>query len=163
MVEVVSRADDLAIADPHHEDARHRERLAGAISRSLILELGHDHLRIGRLVNGDVGRPAAFLGFFRCLVADAPAKIGIAEALLDVGGDGGEAAQASAELHRAFGALLQRAKQAGVIRDDLELPEVYALLVGVSQAAARQHLDEQATGRMLTIVFDGLTPRRPSP
>src|SRR6266542_3297256 len=31
----------------------------------------------------------AFLGFFRYLVADAPAKIGIAEALLDAGGDGG--------------------------------------------------------------------------
>ncbi len=102
----------------------------------------------------------AFLGFFRYLVADAPAKIGIAEALLDAGGDGGgEAAQASTELRRAFGALLQRAQQAGVIRDDVELPEVYALLVGVSRAAAREHLDEQVKARMLTIVFEGLAPR----
>ncbi len=102
----------------------------------------------------------AFLGFFRYLVADAPAKIGIAEALLDAGGDGGgEAAQASTELRQAFGALLQRAQQAGVIRDDVELPEVYALLVGVSRAAAHEHLDEQVRARMLTIVFDGLAPR----
>ena len=102
----------------------------------------------------------AFLGFFRYLVADAPAKIGIAEALLDAGGDGGgEAAQASTELRRAFGALLQRAQQAGVIRDDVELPEVYALLVGVSRAAAREHPGEQMRARLLTIVFDGLAPR----
>ena len=102
----------------------------------------------------------AFLSFFCYLVADAPAKIGIAEALLEAGGDGGgEAAQASSELRRAFGALLQRAQHAGVIRDDVELPEVYALLVGVSRAAAHEHLDEQGRARVLTIVFDGLAPR----
>jgi AcrR family transcriptional regulator len=102
----------------------------------------------------------AFLGFFRYLVADAPAKIGIAEALLDARGDGGgEAARASTELRQAFGALLHRAQQAGVIRDDVELPEVYALLVGVSRAAAREHPDEQVRAGMLTIVFEGLAPR----
>jgi AcrR family transcriptional regulator len=101
----------------------------------------------------------AFLGFFRYLVADAPAKIGIAEALLDAGGDDGVAAQASAELRRAFGALLQRAQQAGVIRDDAGLPEVYALLVGVSRAASREHPGDEVTARMLTIVFDGLAPQ----
>jgi AcrR family transcriptional regulator len=102
----------------------------------------------------------AFLGFFRYLVADAPTKIGIAEALLDAGGDGGEAAQASAELRRAFGALLQRAQQAGVIRDDAGLPEVYALLVGVSRVAAQEHPGEEVRSRMLTIVLDGLAPQR---
>jgi AcrR family transcriptional regulator len=101
----------------------------------------------------------AFLSFFRYLVADAPEKIGIAEALHDAGGDGGEAARASNELRRAFGALLKRAQQAGVIRDDARLPDVYALLVGVSQATARQDLGEQVTARMLTVVFDGLAPR----
>lgn len=102
----------------------------------------------------------AFLGFFRYLVADAPAKIGIGQALLDAGGDdGGEAARASTELRRAFGALLQRAQQGGVIRDDAELSEVYALLVGVSRAAAREHPGDQVTARMLTIVFDGLAAR----
>jgi AcrR family transcriptional regulator len=102
----------------------------------------------------------AFLSFFRCLVADAPAKIGIAEALLDAGGDGdGEVARASNELRRAFGALLGRAQQAGVVRHDAELPEVYALLVGVSRATAHQHLGEEMRARVLTIVFDGLAPR----
>src|SRR5262249_5210815 len=127
-----------------------------------VLARRFDRLReqAGALLNAaDAG--TAFLSFFRYLVADAPAKSGIAQALLEAGGgDGGEAAQASAELRRAFGALLQRAQQTGVIRDDAGLPEVYALLVGVSRAAAHQHLGEEVTARMLTIVFDGLAPRR---
>ena len=45
-------------------------------------------------------------------------------------------------------------------RDDAELPEVYALLVSVSQAVAHQHLDEEVSARMLSIAFDGLAPRR---
>jgi AcrR family transcriptional regulator len=102
----------------------------------------------------------AFAGFFRYLVADAPAKIGIAEALLEAGGDdGGRAAQASDELRRAFGALLQRAQHAGVIRGDVELPEVYALLAGVSRAAAHDRLGDEGRARLLCIVFDGLAPR----
>jgi AcrR family transcriptional regulator len=101
----------------------------------------------------------AFVGFFRYLVADAPAKIGIAEALLEAGGESGEAARASAELRRAFGALLQRAQHAGVIRGDIELPEVYALLAAVSRAAAHERLGEEGGDRLLAIVFDGLTPR----
>jgi AcrR family transcriptional regulator len=105
----------------------------------------------------------AFAGFFRYLVADAPAKIGISEALLDAGGDGGRAAQAAAGLRLAFGALLGRAQQAGVVRADAGLPEVYALLVGVSRAAAREHPSDGVPARMLTIVLDGLAPVRPPP
>jgi AcrR family transcriptional regulator len=114
----------------------------------------------------------AFLGFFSHLVADAAAKIAIAEALLDAtGGTGptgptpanseGDAARASDGLRRAVGALLKRAQQAGAVRDDVELPEVYALLVSTSRAAARAHLDEEATARLLVIVFDGLAARKP--
>ena len=67
---------------------------------------------------------------------------------------------ASTELRRAFGALLQRPQQAGVIRADVELAEVHALLVGVSRAAAHEHLGEAGTAQLLTVVFDGLAPRR---
>jgi AcrR family transcriptional regulator len=101
----------------------------------------------------------AFFDFFRHLVADAATKIAIGEALYDAGGErGGEATQASNGLRRAVGALLQRAQQAGAVRDDVELPEVYTLLVAVSRAAAQADLDEEVRGRALTIVFDGLTP-----
>jgi AcrR family transcriptional regulator len=106
----------------------------------------------------DPGR--AFLEFFSHLVADAATKIAIAEALLDAGGDSdGDAAQASNGLRRAVGALLQHAQRAGAVRDDVELPEVYALLVGTSRAAAHTH-DGEVTARMLAIVLDGLASSR---
>lgn len=103
---------------------------------------------------------SAFLDFFGQLVADAATKIAIGDALLDAGGDrDGEAAQASNRLRQVVGALLQRAQRAGAVRSDAELPEVYALLVGTSRAAAHAHLDVEVKERMLAIVFDGLAPR----
>jgi AcrR family transcriptional regulator len=106
----------------------------------------------------------AFLGLFDHLVAHAMAKVAITEALLDAGGDrDGDAARASERLHRAVGALFRNAQQAGAIRADVELPEVYALLVGASRAAARARLDEEARARLFAIVFDGLAPgQRPA-
>ncbi len=107
---------------------------------------------------------AAFFGFFRQLVADAATKIAIGAALLDAGGDSdGEAARASNGLRRAVGALLQRAQRAGAVRDDVELPEVYALLVAASRVAAHGGLDDEVRARALAIVFDGLAPRRDTP
>lgn len=104
----------------------------------------------------------AFFDFFRHLVSDAPTKIAIGGALLDAGGDrDGEAAQASHGLRQVVGALLQRAQQAGAIRDDVELPEVYALLVATSRAAADTDLEEKVQARALAIVFDGLAPHPP--
>jgi AcrR family transcriptional regulator len=104
---------------------------------------------------------SAFFDLFSRLVADAATKIAIAEALLDAGGDSdGEAAQASSRLRQVVGRLLQRAQQAGSVRADVELPEVYALLVGTSRAAAHAHLDPQVKARILTIIFDGLAPSR---
>ena len=51
------------------------------------------------------------------------------------------------------------AQQAGAVRGDVRLPEVYALLVATSRAAARARLDEAARARLLAIVLDGLAPR----
>ncbi|GAB3833505.1 TetR/AcrR family transcriptional regulator [Dactylosporangium cerinum] len=98
----------------------------------------------------------AFRDFFRHLVADAATKIAIGEALLHAGGDSdGQAVQASNGLRRAVGALLERAQRAGAVRDDVELPEVYALLVATSRLAT----EAEVTSRALEIVFDGLSPR----
>jgi AcrR family transcriptional regulator len=103
---------------------------------------------------------SAFLDFFGQVVADAATKIAIGEALLDAGGsDDGDAGQASKRLRQVVGTLLQRAQQAGAVRADVELPEVYALLVATSRATAKANLDVEAKQRMLAIVFDGLAPR----
>jgi hypothetical protein len=56
MVDVVARLDDQPFADPEYEDRRRPERLTGRQDRSGVLELGDDHLRVGRLVHPDVVR-----------------------------------------------------------------------------------------------------------
>jgi AcrR family transcriptional regulator len=122
-----------------------------------VLVRRYDRLREQAEALLDTAAPGtAFFDFFRHLVADAATKIAIGEALLDAGGDSdGEAAEASQGLRRAVGALLQHAQQAGAVRDDVELPEVYALLVATARTAANPDLKAQ----VLTIVFDGLAPQ----
>ncbi|HEX5118992.1 MAG TPA: helix-turn-helix domain-containing protein [Pseudonocardiaceae bacterium] len=103
---------------------------------------------------------SAFLDFFGQIVADAPTKIAIGEALLDAGGaDDGDAGQASTRLRQAVGTLLRRAQEAGAVRADVEPPEVYALLVSTSRAVTYANLNTEARNRLLAIVFDGLAPR----
>jgi AcrR family transcriptional regulator len=111
----------------------------------------------------DPGR--VFFDFFARMVADAAGKIAIAEALADAGGDApAGAARASDELERAVGVLLERAQEAGAVRKDVGLPEVYALLIGASRAGALARLDEDVQSRALAIVFDGLAgPPRGAP
>ncbi|MEJ3657543.1 helix-turn-helix domain-containing protein [Actinomycetes bacterium KLBMP 9759] len=100
---------------------------------------------------------SAFFDFFATLVEDAAGKIAIATALGEAGGGAApEATRASGELRAAVGQLLDRAIEAGAVRADVELPEVYALLVGASRAAVYTALDATVRDRMLAIVFDGL-------
>jgi AcrR family transcriptional regulator len=124
-----------------------------------VLVRRFDRLRAQAETLLDAADPGpAFLDFFGQLVDDAATKIAIAEALLEAGGDDGEAKRASNRLRQVVGTLLERAQRAGAVRADVELPEVYALLVGTSRAAAHARLDPEVTRRMLAIVFDGLAP-----
>ena len=107
----------------------------------------------------------AFFDFFTHMVADAAGKIAIAEALAEAGGDAeGAATQASARLQDAVRVLLRRAQEAGAVRGDIGLPEIYSLLIGSSRAAAFAHFGQNVNARALAIVFDGLAgPRREPP
>jgi AcrR family transcriptional regulator len=126
-----------------------------------VLVRRFDYLREQAEALLDTADPGeAFLDFVGHLAAHAAAKVAITEALLDAGGDrAGDARRASQGLRQAIGALFSNAQQAGTVRDDVELPEVYALLVGAARAAARARLDEEARGRLFAIVLDGLAPR----
>jgi AcrR family transcriptional regulator len=113
--------------------------------------------RRARSLAGSADPGRAFFDFFGELVGDAADKLAIVEAFTDAGGDpAGKAAQGPRELRAAVGVLLGRAQEAGAVRADASLDEVYALLVGVSRAAAHIGLDEQVRARALGIVFDGL-------
>ncbi len=110
----------------------------------------------------DPGR--ALFDFFAHTVADAATKLAIADALADEGGQAAAGTiQASDDLRRAVGVLLRRAQEAGAVRDDVDLPELYALLIGTSRAAAYAHLDTEVQARALAIVFDGLAAQAKKP
>ncbi|MGA8117382.1 MAG: helix-turn-helix domain-containing protein [Actinocatenispora sp.] len=99
----------------------------------------------------------AFFDYFTHVVHDAPAKLSIAGALADAGADVHAAVRDAHDgMQTAFGHLLQRAQNTGAVRDDIHLPEVYALLIGASRAAAHARLDPETTQRTLRILFDGL-------
>jgi AcrR family transcriptional regulator len=161
--EEVARLADVGIATVF----RHFPTKAALVEAVLVRRF--DRLRErAEALSGAPDAGTAFFDFFGYLVADAATKIAIGEALHDLTGDGagdgdsdGGAARASLGLRRAFAARLRRAQQAGAVRDDVELPEVYALLVAASQAAAHGRLDKEVRARMLAIVFDGLAPHRP--
>ena len=107
----------------------------------------------------------AFFDFFTHMVADAAGKIAIAEALAEAGGDAeGAATQASARLQDAVRVLLRRAQEAGAVRGDVGLGEIYSLLIGSSRAAAFGQFGPNVNARALAVIFDGLAaPRREPP
>lgn len=138
---------------------RHFPTKAALLEAVLVRRFDRLRERAEALLDAD-DSGAAFLALFGELVADAATKIAIGEALLEAGGESdGPAVHASNGLRQAVGRLLHRAQRAGAVRADVELPEVYALLVGTSRAAAYAHLDAEVKERMLAIVFDGLAPK----
>lgn len=138
---------------------RHFPTKAALLQAVLVRRFEHLHEQ-AQALGGAADAGTAFFDFLAHLVKDAATKLAIGDALLAAGGDGnGDAARASAELRRAVGTLLKRAQRAGAVRHDVDLPEVYALLVATSRAVTRADLDEAAKARALGIVLDGLRRR----
>jgi AcrR family transcriptional regulator len=138
---------------------RHFPTKAALLEAVLVARFDELRQQAEELSRADAPGPA-FFSFFTYMVTDAPKKIAIAEALSDAGGElEGGASRASNELRRSVGTLLRRAQEVGAVRDDVELPELYALLIGASRAAATGRLDEEVQARSLAIIFDGLAPR----
>jgi AcrR family transcriptional regulator len=102
----------------------------------------------------------AFYGFFTQVVAESASKLAIAEALTAAGSVAGEEAQkAGRGMREAFESLLTRAQEAGAVRADARMPEVYALLIGASRGATATRLEPEVRDKMLAILYDGLRPR----
>ncbi|HVX31118.1 MAG TPA: TetR/AcrR family transcriptional regulator [Nitrolancea sp.] len=99
----------------------------------------------------------AFIGFITDVVAESATKIAIADALKNSGIDVMSSTSPVAyRLRSAIGALLTRAQQAGVIRDDLDADDVIALLAGLAQATQLMGQDPAARARTLSVVIAGL-------
>jgi hypothetical protein len=91
-------------------------------------------------------------------VSHSSTKVALAEALAEAGLDAGaESAEVADELGQALTALLVAAQRHGAVRVDVGLPELTALLVGASRAAAHAPPGE-LRARVIALCLDGLRP-----
>jgi AcrR family transcriptional regulator len=100
----------------------------------------------------------AFYAFFETMATSAEDKMDLAEAL---GRQGIDVLAATREvaglLKAALGELLRRAQDAGVVRSDVGVEDLHALVVG-AVASARAVVPADAL-RVVGLVADGLRPR----
>jgi AcrR family transcriptional regulator len=121
--------------------------------------------RLGKLVAeaeglADADDPGtAFFGFFTRVVSNTGTKNAYADVLAQAGIDlKASTVDIGRRMRTALATLLTRAQRAGEVRDDVQVPEVLALLVGASRAAEYAALDPEVQARAMAIVFDGLRP-----
>ncbi|MFJ5987850.1 TetR/AcrR family transcriptional regulator [Lentzea sp. NPDC092896] len=95
---------------------------------------------------------AAFRAMFREMVFGAPAKIALL-ALLEE--PAGEVVAAAAALREAVADLLSRGQQAGEVRVDATVAEVYVLITALANVRGDRAVLDRAVG----VVIDGLSPR----
>jgi AcrR family transcriptional regulator len=138
---------------------RHFPTKAALLEAVLLERFGRLRARADALAGAD-DAGEAFFAYFRHMVEDSATKITIGEALIGTGalseGDESPIDRAAADLRGALGVLLERAQKAGAVRDDVDLPEVYALLIGASRSAYYARLEPGVRDRSLAIIFDGL-------
>ncbi|WP_347700590.1 helix-turn-helix domain-containing protein [Nonomuraea sp. B12E4] len=124
--------------------------------------------RMGRLVDraralSAAGHPdSALLEVIDSVVADATVKKHFGDALLAVGIDlksSGRMAAAAESLRAALSELLIAAQRVKVVREDIDIIELLAVLYGLCSAAEHYGWDAARRKRALTLAFDGLRPR----
>ncbi|MFF4548406.1 TetR/AcrR family transcriptional regulator [Streptomyces sp. NPDC001435] len=103
----------------------------------------------------------AFFACFRLLIDQSAGKGDFAQALAAAGVDVHSVLrESSTAIQDQLGELLAGAQQAGVVRPELGLPELLALLAGTSKAMEQLPADPAARERIFEVVFAGLRPRR---
>jgi len=111
--------------------------------------------RLRRLVES--AAELSFFDFFTAVVDTAARKKALADAIADAGLDPKAGlAGISGEMRAAIAALLLRAQQQGVVRPDVGMPELLALLAAASLAAERNQWEDDLRDRTLGVIFDGL-------
>lgn len=135
-----------------------KEALLAAVYRQRLARLAEAARTLGTAE--DPG--TAFFDFLADAVANSSTKVALAEALAEAGVDAdAESAEVVGELRRALTALLVAAQRDGAVRVDVGLPELTALLIGASRAAAHARPGE-LRARVIALCLDGLRPRVPA-
>ncbi|MEU1290245.1 helix-turn-helix domain-containing protein [Kitasatospora sp. NPDC005856] len=130
-----------------------KEALLEAVLVRRLERLGEE----GRRLAVEAGPADALFAFFDLVLDQSPVKNAFAAALADAGVDVRAAtSEAGRALREVLTALLEDAQRAGVVRPDLELPELTAILVGTCRML--EHLDghPESAKRARAVVRDGL-------
>jgi AcrR family transcriptional regulator len=100
----------------------------------------------------------AFFGFLRLVVANAGAKMDLADALIGAGVDLRQASYTAAdELRAVLAELLARAQAAGAVRADVYDADLHAI-AAAAVTAERRVAPDGDPGRLTRIICDGLRP-----
>jgi AcrR family transcriptional regulator len=129
-----------------------KEALIEAVHHNLLQRITAD----ARAADADA-EPAALFTVFASVAQQMATKRLLAQALSTPDPAASDAARR--DLRAAFDVLLRRARDAGLARADLGLPELLALLVGASAALEQIGRRPAARRRVLAAVLDGLRPR----
>ncbi|HET9140925.1 helix-turn-helix domain-containing protein [Actinophytocola sp.] len=106
---------------------------------------------------GDAG--AAFFDFLRLLITGAQSSKDLADALAGTGlAAPGLITSAKQALYEAGQTLLERAQQAGGVRDDVDIAAVMALFTGATTALLQRPDDPALHQMVFAVLHDGLQP-----
>ncbi|MFF5989816.1 TetR/AcrR family transcriptional regulator [Prauserella flavalba] len=131
-----------------------KEALLEAVYLERLRQVGADAAELA--TRDDAG--SAFHEFFERLVGQSGPKQALTEALAAEGVDVADTdSPVRQEVRESLATLLERAQQAGRVREDVGVDEVIALLIGASQAT-RWTTDVSMRGRTLNVILDGLRP-----
>jgi AcrR family transcriptional regulator len=100
----------------------------------------------------------ALRGLIETMVGAGAAKLVLVNLLVEEAGSSAAAVGAATDLRAAVAVVLTKAQDAGAVRADVTVDEVYLLIRGLSQAAATAPADPIVLRRALAIVLDGLAP-----
>ncbi|MFG1604432.1 TetR/AcrR family transcriptional regulator [Actinoplanes sp. NPDC049265] len=144
--EEVARRAGVGIGTVFRHFPTKRALIEATVIRHLALQA---HTARARGESGEAG--AAFRATFREMVSGAPAKL----ALVSLLGEPAAAVESAAvEVRDAVGELLARGQQAGAVRADATVDEVYLLI----RALANVGGDRAVVDRAVDLVLDGLSP-----
>jgi AcrR family transcriptional regulator len=114
----------------------------------------------GRELAGDPSPGDAFAAWLKVLSGYLATKRGLSQALISSLGKDSELLSSCSQVMKATAAeLLERAQQAGTVRQDITAMDVMRLVHGI--AVASEHAPSE-TGRLLSLMVDGLRAPAPS-
>jgi AcrR family transcriptional regulator len=132
-----------------------KEALLEAVFTGRLTRLGE---RAAALSESEEPGPA-FFTFVALVVDQASSKNAFADALAAAGVNvQAVASGVSGEFAGAMTALLSNAQQAGVVRPDIGVGELKAVLVGASRAVEQGGENPATRARILAVMLDGLRP-----